>query len=126
MAEIYARPLYAERYKFPAPGQPLEPEFPFVLPTMLYRWTFGAQSHLQLHALLVEPVLALVGVVARMWVALYRILNMAIGWSDGFIDDERARAFAVAASKTAAKAAVKSILPTGSADGLSMNDDEIL
>jgi hypothetical protein len=69
-AEMYAHPLYAERYVWPTVP---EPEFPFVLPTMLARWT-------QLDSFL--PILG------KVFVAIWRVVGMALGLTDGFVDDQ--------------------------------------
>ncbi|KAK5223285.1 hypothetical protein LTR47_010251 [Exophiala xenobiotica] len=69
-AEMYAHPLYAERYVWPTVP---EPEFPFVLPTMLARWS-------QLDSFL--PILG------KVFVAIWRVVGMALGLTDGFVDDQ--------------------------------------
>lgn len=117
--ELYARPIYAERYVFPPPGV-REPEFPFVLPTMLSRWVLGAYGNT-----LVALVLGLTAVLRRTVVAIYRVFGMTLGWSDGFVDDER-NSIASATRVVAAKVA-KSLMPdAAAADGLSMMNDEVL
>ncbi|KIW53061.1 hypothetical protein PV05_08660 [Exophiala xenobiotica] len=68
-AEMYAHPLYAERYVWPTVP---EPEFPFVLPTMLARWT-----HLD----------SFIPILAKVFVAIWRVVGMALGLTDGFVDD---------------------------------------
>ncbi|KAL2433549.1 hypothetical protein ABEF95_005564 [Exophiala dermatitidis] len=91
LCEIYCHPLYAERYVWPA--QP-EPEFPFVLPTMLWRWTFGTNQLgggvgvASAVALPLQLVLYLVTSIWRLVVAVYRVVGMALGLIDGFVDDE--------------------------------------
>ena len=118
MTELYARPLFAERYVFPPPGI-AEPEFPFVLLTMLYRWMFGGYGKL-----LTTPLLAAFAVMGRLVVAVYRLIAMALGWTDGFVDDERTK---LASATRAAAKVVQSILPTAEGDGgWSMNNDEVL
>ncbi|KAJ9610367.1 hypothetical protein H2200_005144 [Cladophialophora chaetospira] len=117
MTELYARPLYATQYTFPPPGV-REPEFPFVLPTMLSRWTFGGYG-----SLLAAPLVGLIRTLARLFVAIYRILAMAVGWSDGFVDDQRANNVGAKASRIAVKVA-ESLVPDS--EGLSMMNDEIL
>ncbi len=124
MTELYARPLYATRYAFPPPGV-REPEFPFVLPTMLYRWTLGGTGV----GVLLAPIIALVasvfGAMVKVVVAFYRIFAMAIGWSDGFVDDDRANVMAAAATKSAVKM-IHSVLAGTEGEGLSMMNDEML
>ncbi|OAP63327.1 hypothetical protein AYL99_02554 [Fonsecaea erecta] len=122
LAEIYARPLYAERYVWPT--QP-EPEFPFVLPTMLWRWTLGAR----LGDVLTAPVVMTSNVVWRLIVAIWKVVGMWLGWSDGFVDDGRT---SMATATKSAVQAVKSLISgaTGAnpleLEGLSMMNDEIL
>jgi len=69
LSTLYSHPPYASHYTFPI--QP-EPEFPYVLPTMLWRW-----SRL---TYLWAPVWAFLGGVVRM-------LGIWVGWGDGFVDD---------------------------------------
>lgn len=102
MCELYARPLYAERYVWPT--EP-EPEFPLVLPTMILRWTRFDQF---------APG------VFRVLVAFYRLIGMILGFSDGFVDDIKPKAVAepttTAAATQATKAAwnvVRNLLPGG-------------
>jgi len=72
LAEIYSHPRYAERYTWPSQR---EPEFPFVTPTMLWRW-----SHLQsLHPSIVQPL-------QRFLVGIIRMVGMWFGVTDGFTD----------------------------------------
>ncbi|KIY03468.1 uncharacterized protein Z520_00159 [Fonsecaea multimorphosa CBS 102226] len=124
LAEIYARPLYAERYIWPT--RP-EPEFPFVLPTMLYRWSLGGS----LGSVLIAPVVTVSGVTWRLIVAVWKVMGMWLGWTDGFVDDDRTRSFVATATKSAAQA-FKSLVsgPDGAdsieVEGLSMMNDEIL
>ncbi|OQV03800.1 hypothetical protein CLAIMM_08796 [Cladophialophora immunda] len=124
LAEIYARPLYAERYIWPT--QP-EPEFPFVLPTMLYRWILGGS----LGSMLIAPVVTVSSVVWRLIVAVCKVMGMWLGWWDGFVDDDRTRSIMATATKSAAQA-VKSLIsgPSGAnpieMEGLRMMNDEIL
>ena len=120
MTELYAHPIYAERYVFPPPGI-REPEFPFVLPTMLYRWSLGNTTG----QFLTAPLLALSHVLWRLVVAVYRVLAMAVGWSDGFVDDDRAERVLTAATKSAMRM-VESVLPGGAEGDLSMMNDEML
>ena len=70
LAEIYSHPLYADRYTWPP--RP-EPEFPFVLPTMLWRW-----SQMEFfQPWIVRPI-------QSVFVALFRLLSMWLGYSDGY------------------------------------------
>lgn len=111
MCEIYGHPLYAERYVWPA--QP-EPEFPFVLPTMLWRW-----SHLDTLA----P--GLFGTLCRLVVAIYRVIGMSLGLIDGYVDDVRTGGGpkAALAQATTALGAANSVI---SGVGESMMNDEFL
>ncbi|KAI1629445.1 hypothetical protein EDD37DRAFT_616965 [Exophiala viscosa] len=90
MCEIYGHPLYAERYVWPA--QP-EPEFPFVLPTMLLRW-----SHMDTLA----P--GLFGTLSRLVIAIYRVIGMSLGLTDGYVDGAGSGVGSQAASAQATKA----------------------
>ena len=121
MTELYARPVYAERYIFPPPGE-REPEFPLVLPTMLYRWGVDATGISVLLGPLLAVVSGLFGGLSRVFVGIYRVLAMAAGWTDGFVDDERVSAIVAGATRSAAEV-LKSLLP---GDDLSMMNDEIL
>jgi len=68
----YSHPQYAEQYTWPS--QP-EPEFPFVMPTMLWRW-----SHLQfLQPSIIQPL-------QRFLVGIIRMVGMWFGVTDGFAD----------------------------------------
>ncbi|KAH0848308.1 hypothetical protein FOPE_02184 [Fonsecaea pedrosoi] len=124
LAEIYARPLYAERYVWPT--RP-EPEFPFVLPTMLYRWCISGI----LENMLIMPVVTVLGVVWRLVMAVCKIIGMWLGLWDGFVDDDKATSIMATATKSAVQA-VRSLVggpaaadPVGM-EGLSMMNDEIL
>lgn len=118
MCEIYARPLYAERYVWPT--EP-EPEFPFVLPTMMLRWTRFDQ---------------LVPGVWRLLVAVYRIIGMTLGFNDGFVEESKPTfkpdSIATAAASQATGAAwnlVRNLLPGagyGEEADLSMMNDEFI
>ncbi|KEF61387.1 uncharacterized protein A1O9_02953 [Exophiala aquamarina CBS 119918] len=118
MCEIYARPLYAEHYVWPA--EP-EPEFPLVLPTMVFRWTHFDQ---------LAPGLW------RILVALYRVIGMILGFTDGFVGDSRptpsSTTITTEAATQATRAAwniIQDLLPGagyGAAPGLSMTNDEYL
>jgi hypothetical protein len=120
MAEIYARPLYAERYVFPPPGE-LEPEFPFALPTMIYRWTMrGTGLDVLLTPVFHSAVMACSALV-RVVIAIYRVVSMGLGLSDGFVDDKRDAVRNV--SEVAAKIVTSAI---ASVTGDSMMNDEIL
>ncbi|KIW97518.1 uncharacterized protein Z519_01102 [Cladophialophora bantiana CBS 173.52] len=124
LAEIYARPLYAEWYVWPA--RP-EPEFPFVLPTMLYRWVLGGS----VGSALIAPVVTISGVIWRLIVVICKVAGMWLGWWDGFVDDDRTRSVVATATRSGVQA-VGSLLPgTNGAnavelEGLSMMNDEIL
>ena len=73
MLNAYGHPLYAYN-SYIWPTEP-EPHFPFVLPTMLWRW--GGRGLLQW----------LLGPIWWVCVALYRAVGQTIGWTDGFVDD---------------------------------------
>ena len=111
MCEIYGHPLYAEKYVWPA--QP-EPEFPFVLPTMLWRW-----SHMDTLA----P--GLVGTLCRVIVAIYRVIGMSLGLTDGYVDGVSPGGGSQAALAQATKAleAAKDVI---SGVGESMMNDEFI
>lgn len=68
LAEIYSHPTYAERYTWPAQR---EPEYPFVLPTMLWRW-----SHLE----------SLIRPLQVFFMGVVRMVGMWFGVTDGFTD----------------------------------------
>lgn len=71
-AELYAHPRYANQYTWP--DRP-EPEFPFVLPTMLSRW-----SRLEfLHPWIVKPL-------QSVFVVLVRMCGIWLGVTDGYVD----------------------------------------
>lgn len=112
MCELYARPLYAERYIWPA--QP-EPEFPFVLPTMLWRW-----SHFDTLA----P--GLLGTVWRLVVAVYRVIGMALGLIDGFVDDARSNRGTPAGLAEATRSVLNMATSLMPGDDLSMMNDELM
>jgi hypothetical protein len=120
MTELYARPLYAERYAFPPPGV-TEPEFPFVLPTMLCRWLFGQYGS----ALLGIPG-NILGGICKVLVAVYRGFAMAVGWTDGFVDDERTKGVMAAATRSAVKVAQSIVSDADGGEGLSMMNDELV
>ncbi|EXJ87830.1 hypothetical protein A1O1_04757 [Capronia coronata CBS 617.96] len=130
LCEIYCHPLYAAQYVWPS--QP-EPEFPFVLPTMLWRW-----SRLDVLPLALGP--GLLAPVWRLLVALYRVVGMFLGLTDGFVDDPaRQAAGARAAAGKVAAEATKSVLNaaqgmnqgsglprSGEGPDLSMMNDEFI
>ncbi|EXJ56882.1 hypothetical protein A1O7_07226 [Cladophialophora yegresii CBS 114405] len=120
MTELYARPLYAERYTFPPPGV-TEPEFPFVLPTMLCRGLFG-----QYGSVVVGMLGNIFDGAGRVLVAIYRVFAMAVGWSDGFVDDERATRVVAAATRSAVKVAQSIVSGADGSEGLSMMNDELV
>lgn len=72
LAEIYSHPTYASHYIWPTES---EPEFPYVLPTMLWRW-----SRLRwLYPSLVQPIFHFV-------MGILRMIGMACGLIDGYVD----------------------------------------
>lgn len=118
MCEIYARPLYAEHYVWPT--EP-EPEFPLVLPTMVFRWTHFDQ---------LAPGLW------RVLVAIYRTIGMILGFTDGFVEHSKptieSNTITTAAATQATRAAwniVQNLLPGagyGREPDLTMTTDEYL
>lgn len=121
MCELYARPVYAERYAWPVAP---EPEFPFVLPTMLWRWS---------HADTLAP--GLLGTAWRLAVAVYRVIGMALGLLDGFVDDVRSGVVGrvggtggggIAEATKSALHAAKSLVPGLAGDDDSMMNDEFI
>lgn len=73
LAEAYSHPIYANKYTWP---EEPEPEFPFVLPTMLWRW-----SRLEF----VRP--WVVDAIKLLFVAFFRTISMALGLTDGFASE---------------------------------------
>jgi len=72
LAEIYSHPQYAEQYTWPIQR---EPEFPFVLPTMVWRW-----SHLQcLQSSVLHPL-------QGFFMGVVRMVGMWFGVTDGFTE----------------------------------------
>lgn len=106
MAELFSHPVYADWYEWPIER---EPRFPFVLPVMFGRWTglnrFNSFAGTGSHVL--RPLWTIT-------VALFRILGQALGWTDGFIDDQPIPTLARAAA------------PLGGDMDLSMMSDELL
>ena len=122
LSELYSHPLQAERYSWPPVDRP-EPSFGFVLPTLLLR-LFAVNAQLDGLGNLVW------GMVQPMWVmsrAVYRVMGMWVGWTDGFVDDGRE---AVRNATRLVKGVVETVLPSVAAaagvDGWSMMDDEIM
>lgn len=115
MCELYCHPLYAERYVWPARPEPV---FPYVLPTMLWRWSQMDQ---------IGP--AVLGPLWTLVVALCRMVGMWLGLTDGFVDEPtgRGRSLFTAATKTALKVA-QSVIPGSDGEGsdLSMMNDELI
>ncbi|KAJ9629063.1 hypothetical protein H2204_009003 [Knufia peltigerae] len=105
MAEIYAHPVYAEHYVWPAVP---EPEFPFVLPTMIYRWT-RMNSFLP--------------IVGRVVVAIWRAIAMMLGLSDGFVDDAVP---SLVSAATESATAFANAAGAGEGPDLSMMNDEFI
>lgn len=75
MSEIYSRPEVAETYTWPS--EP-EPEFPYVLPTMIGRWT-RLRNFVPILSYLLNPLWMFI-------VAIWRIVAITIGLTDGFVD----------------------------------------
>lgn len=122
MCELYCRPAYTDFYIWP---EQKEPEFPFVLPTMLYRWSKFDN---------IATILPIAGMIFWVWNflkttvrAVWRILGMWIGWSDGFASDGHSPG-------TGTHTVIKRIVETATdlaatvTTGLdaSMNDDEFI
>lgn len=102
LAEIYSHPVYASHYVWPSEH---EPEFPFVLPTMLWRW-----SRLRwVYPYLVQPVV-------RMVVGVLRMIGMWLGLTDGFADGP---------GDVVVEQLVETIVYQR-AEGLNMMNDEVL
>ena len=122
LSELYSHPLHAERYSWPPVDRP-EPSFGFVLPTLLLR-LMGINARL-------DGVGSLAwGTMQPMWVmsrAVYRVMGMGFGWTDGFVDDGRE---AVRNATRFVKGVVETVLPSAAAavgaDGWSMMDDEVM
>ncbi|KIW10560.1 hypothetical protein PV08_11524 [Exophiala spinifera] len=103
MAEIYAHPVYAEFYVWPAVP---EPEFPFVLPTMIYRWTHMG---------------SFLPIMGRVVVAVWRAIAMMLGLSDGFVDETVSQVASAAMEGATAFANA-----AGEGPDLSMMNDEFI
>jgi hypothetical protein len=73
MCELYCHPLYADHYDWPSER---EPEFPWALPTMLWRWSGIRKA---------GP--ALLGPLWMLLVAVVRIVGQAFGLTDGYVDN---------------------------------------
>ena len=122
LSELYSHPLHAERYSWPPADRP-EPNFGFVMPTLLLR-LMGINAQLDGLGSLGW------GVMQPMWVmsrAVYRVMGMGFGWTDGFVDDGRE---AVRNATRLVKGVVETVLPSAAAavgaDGWSMMDDEVM
>lgn len=137
-AELYSHPLQAEHYIWPPLDAP-EPMFPYVLPTVLLRGvgldaSFGAASSTAGGAsgggsggifwTILGPVYLLIR-------ALYRIIAIQLGLTDGFVDDfgtgtsmagnvnaRNAMASATAAVTKGVKSALASAVTSGVAAGV--------
>lgn len=72
LSEVYSHPLHAFSYTWPDQS---EPEFPFVLPTMLWRWSRLAI----LYPYTIQPIVDIV-------TATFKMLAMVTGLTDGFVD----------------------------------------
>jgi hypothetical protein len=136
-AELYAHPLQAERYIFPPAGVE-EPCFPYVLPTVVLRGLGfdGAGNTAP------SPPIGNrddeIGFFGMLWGffstlfigirVLYRITAMALGLTDGFVDDFDVSnaGTAMATAAAAATQGVKSIVDAvGNGEYGMMNDDFI-
>jgi hypothetical protein len=59
-------------------------------------------------------------------VAVYRGFAMAVGWTDGFVDDERTKGVMAAATRSAVKVAQSIVSDADGGEGLSMMNDELV
>jgi hypothetical protein len=137
-AELYAHPLQAERYIFPPAGVE-EPVFPYVLPTVILRslgFDAGGMAYTtSAHASVGDDELGFFGVIwgffSTLFIgirALYRVTAMAMGLTDGFVDDVLGNAgTAMATAAAAATQGSKSMLDSvgGAGEYGMMNDDFI-
>jgi hypothetical protein len=134
-AELYAHPLQAERYIFPPAGVE-EPCFPYVLPTVMLRGLgFDAERAPHITHTSVasdEPGFFRLpwGFFSTIFIgirALYRVSAMALGLTDGFMDDIPSNAgTAMATAAAAATQGVKSMVDAvGGGEYGMMNDDFI-
>ena len=117
--ELFSHPLHAERYVWPSHDTP-EPAFPFVLPTLVVRclgWNLNFSTADGLLFTMFNPLFVLLR-------ALYRIVGMGFGWTDGFVDDGASRAIRNATSATLQ--GVKAAVASGLGDDWSMMNDEIM
>ena len=121
-SELFSHPLQAERYVWPPSDSP-EPAFPFVIPTLVLRMLglnvdFGGVGGA--FAAVFGPIFVLLR-------AMYRIVGMWMGWTDGFVDELGVGAGQAIKNATAAVVqAVKSAAETGLGDDWSMMNDEVM
>jgi hypothetical protein len=107
MCELYCRPVVAEYYVWP---KRREPEFPFVLPTMVSRsigleWLAG---------------------IGKLLVAIWRMFSISLGWSDGFVEDNMGPGMGGSVVGKVTKSVVDvvtSVLPNVAQDYAMMNDE---
>ncbi|KAJ9659246.1 hypothetical protein H2198_003250 [Neophaeococcomyces mojaviensis] len=112
LCEIYSHPQYAAKYTWPLLR---EPEFPFVLPTMLYRW-----SHLNfLWPSMVQPVY-------RFIVGLFRMIGIWLGVTDGFVDGPAGATGTATVMETVMETVYQQAHATGVDIGVDMMNDEFL
>lgn len=119
-SELFSHPLQAERYVWPPSDSP-EPAFPFVIPTLFLRMLglnvdFGSVG---------GPFSVVFGPIFVLLRAMYRIVGMWMGWTDGFVD-ELGAGQAMKNATAAAVQAVKSAVETGLGDDWSMMNDEVM
>ena len=119
-SELFSHPLQAERYVWPPSDSP-EPAFPFVIPTLLLR-VFGLNVDF---GSVGGPFSAIFGPVFVLLRAIYRIVGMWVGWTDGFVD-ELGPGQAMKNATAAVVQAVKSAAETGLGDDWSMMNDEVM
>lgn len=108
MCEIYSHPTYADRYTWPSEPEPV---FPYVLPTMLYRWFLRGN------------------VLWTIFVAILRAVGMLVGWTDGFASSAGKDGAKVVASVTKnVERVVESVLPrsVGTWTEMGICDDEYI
>ncbi|ETN46720.1 uncharacterized protein HMPREF1541_00909 [Cyphellophora europaea CBS 101466] len=124
LSELYAHPLYAETYAWPAANQAPEPDSGLVVPTLLAR-VFGGDVQMR-RSVKVAPAGAgtdtLEGWAQGLWVLGRAVVRLFAG-GDGFVDGPAQGHGGVGASPAATTAAAAG---AQRGDGWSMMNDEIL
>lgn len=120
LAEIYSHPQYASHYTWPSQS---EPEFPFVLPTMLWRW-----SHLAwVYPYLLRPVVnLLIGMVRMVGIWLGLIDGFAEGPADMILENVVETLYQQAETGAGAGSGGGGVGGGGGGGGLYMTNDELL